>query len=100
MHYTIDVTNTYWIYIMGNQRPTLYIGMTNNLRLRAAQHKAGSIEGFTNKYKLKLLLYYEEYQSPLEAITREKSIKRWKREWKLQLIRSVNPSFKDLYSEL
>jgi putative endonuclease len=85
---------------MGNQRPILYIGVTSNLVQRVAQHKNGTIKGFTSRYKLNMLLYYELHTSAIEAISREKNLKKWKREWKLQLIRSVNPAFNDLYSSI
>ncbi len=85
---------------MGNDRPTLYIGITNNLGRRIYEHRNDLVKGFTNKYKLHKLLYYEICSEIINAISREKQLKNWKREWKLVLIRGKNPEFKDLYSGL
>lgn len=85
---------------MGNQRPTLYIGVTENLIKRVWEHKEGVVEGFTKKYELKMLLYYEVFESIIEAIGREKQLKQWNRSWKLELIGKSNPTFKDLYEEI
>lgn len=82
---------------MGNDRPTLYIGVTNNLIRRVYEHKQGFVEGFTKQYSLKKLLYFEEYQDVQDALSREKQLKHWNREWKLQLIEKINPELKDLY---
>ena len=87
----------YYVYIMGNIRLTLYIGVTNDLIRRVYEHKHGLAEGFTKKYNLKKLLYFKIYDSSKEAIAREKQLKHWNREWKLNLIRRSNPTFKDLY---
>ena len=91
------VKKEYYIYIMGNDRPTLYIGVTNNLLRRVMEHKEGLVEGFTKKYNLKKLLYFEQCPEVLSVINREKQLKKWKREWKLQLIKKMNPGLKDLY---
>jgi len=88
------------MYIMGNARPTLYIGVAANLVQRVYQHKHDTVQGFTKKYKLHKLLYYEQFSTIQDAISREKQIKNWKREWKLNLITSKNPQFKDLYSTI
>lgn len=85
---------------MGNERPTLYVGVTENLVRRVWQHKEGVVEGFTKKYELKKLLYYEVFESIIEAIEREKQLKHWNRSWKLELIGKTNPVFKDLYGEI
>ena len=85
---------------MGNPRPTLYIGVTNDLVRRVYEHKQGFVEGFTKKYALHNLLYFEEFGSIEDAILREKRLKHWNREWKLELIRKANPSLKDLYPEI
>ncbi len=91
----------YFVYILASARNgTLYIGVTNNLIRRVWEHKEGKIEGFTQKYNVHILAYYEVYQDVKEAITREKAIKAWKREWKLELIEGMNPEWKDLYEEL
>jgi putative endonuclease len=89
-----------YIYILGNQRPTLYIGITNDLIKRVWQHKQELVEGFSRKYHLHKLLYYEKLDTIEEAIKREKQLKNWRREWKLDLIKSQNPKMKDLYSEI
>lgn len=90
----------YYVYIVGNTCPTLYIGVTNNLVRRVYEHKQGSAEGFTKQYGLKNLYYYEVHADIKEAIIREKQVKKWKREWKLNLIRNINPSFRDLYADI
>lgn len=87
----------YYIYIITNiHNTTFYVGVTNNLEKRMYQHREELFEGFSKKYKLKKLVYYEEGNDVNEAIAREKQIKNWHREWKLNLIRESNPSFKEL----
>ncbi|MDP1676153.1 MAG: GIY-YIG nuclease family protein [Bacteroidota bacterium] len=91
----------YYIYILSsNRNGTLYIGVTNNLRRRMEEHKTRSIPGFTKQYKVHLLVYFEEYNDIRDAIVREKRLKKWEREWKLELIESINPEWKDLTEEL
>lgn len=85
---------------MGNSRPTLYIGITNDLIRRAYEHKEMLIEGFTKKYKLKKLLYFEVFDFVEDAIAREKQLKHWNRAWKLELIKKTNPQLRDLYSDI
>ena len=85
---------------MANDRPTLYTGMTNNLIRRVYEHKNELIEGFTKKYHLHKLVYYESFNSPKEAIIREKQIKYLDRKEKINLIRQLNPNFKDLYNKI
>lgn len=75
---------------------TFYIGVTNNIVKRSFEHRTGLIEGFTKKYKLKKLVYIEEYNDIKLAIAREKQLKNWHRDWKLNLIKKVNPNFDDL----
>ncbi|PIU57147.1 MAG: endonuclease [Deltaproteobacteria bacterium CG07_land_8_20_14_0_80_38_7] len=90
----------YFIYILASQRNgTLYIGVTNDITRRVYEHKNNLIEGFTKKYKVHLLVYFEEFQNVEAAITREKQLKRWKRSWKLRLIQTENPEWNDLYQE-
>ncbi len=90
-----------YVYIMSNfKSTTFYIGVTNNLQRRIIEHREGAIPGFTQKYKLKYLVYYEVAGSMYNAIAREKQLKRWHREWKINLIRSVNPEMKDLSAEV
>lgn len=79
---------------------TLYIGMTSNLPKRIWEHKNKVVEGFTQKYDINKLVYYEQHESAESAITREKRLKLWKRKWKLDLINKFNPKWLDLYSEI
>lgn len=79
-------------------RGVLYIGVTNNLAGRVWEHKEGIIEGFTKKYNLKELVYHEEFEDVNSAIAREKQLKLWSREWKIELIEKVNPNWDDLYN--
>jgi putative endonuclease len=91
---------SYYIYILTNHtNTTFYIGVTNNLTRRMHEHKYELIEGFSKRYKLKKLVYFEYCSSAIDAIAREKQLKNWHREWKLNLIRSANPEFKDLDAE-
>lgn len=90
----------YYVYIMGNERPTLYIGITNNLTRRVYEHKNRLEDGFTKRYNLNKLLYFEIFQWVEDAIAREKQLKHWDRQWKLDLIKKSNPTLKDLYSEI
>lgn len=89
-----------YIYILGNSKLTLYIGVTSDLIKRVYEHKKEIVKGFSQKYKLKRLLYYEIFENIEEAIKREKQLKNWHREWKLSLIKSKNPDLKDLYPEI
>ena len=85
------------VYIMTNYlNTTFYIGVTNNLIRRFFEHKTKQNKGFTSKYNLNKLVYYELSESIEVAINREKQLKNWKREWKIDLIKKVNPYFKDL----
>ncbi len=93
----MSYTRTFYVYIMTNEwNTTFYIGTTGGLEGRVRQHKTGKIEGFTKQYHLKKLVYYEEYDSSMDAIRREKQLKNWHREWKINLIRQQNPDFRDL----
>jgi len=86
------------VYMMSNRRHgTLYIGVTNNLPRRVWEHREGLIEGFTKKYGLKRLVWYEEHRSVSDAIQRETNLKRYKRDWKINLIERENPEWEDLY---
>jgi putative endonuclease len=91
----------YWAYILTNQpRGTLYVGVTNDLVRRVFEHQEGLVRGFTQRYKLKMLVYFEHYDTPNAAIQREKDIKHWSRIWKLQLIASANPQRRDLHNDI
>jgi putative endonuclease len=91
----------YCVYIMTNKRNgTLYVGMSNDLARRCYEHKNELTDGFTKKYHLHRLVYYEVHDDPTEAIIREKQIKKWYRKWKIELIEGQNPEWKDLYKEI
>ena len=88
---------TYYIYILTNKyNTTFYIGVTNNIGKRVFEHETGLMDGFTKKYRVKKLVYLEEYHNINEAIAHEKQLKNWHREWKINLIKKVNPQFKDM----
>jgi putative endonuclease len=74
--------------------------MTNNLIRRVFEHREGNIDGFSKKYQIKKLIYYEEHSNPEGAILREKQIKKWKRDWKIRLIEEGNPNWNDLYEKI
>lgn len=89
--------NQYFVYILTNKsNEVLYIGVTNNIERRSAEHKLGSIPGFSKKYNLNKVVYCEELQSIKDAIYREKQLKNWRRQWKIELITKNNPQWKDL----
>ena len=78
----------------------MYIGVTNSIARRVWEHKKGLLSGFTKKYNVKLLVYYEEFQNIHDAIEREKLLKGWNRSWKLRIIEEMNPDWRDLYDDL
>ena len=78
----------------------MYVGVTSDLQKRAWEHKSNFVEGFTKRYGVHVLVWYELHDTMDSAITREKAIKEWKRRWKLQLIEQVNPAWRDLYHDL
>ncbi|WP_371365947.1 GIY-YIG nuclease family protein [Pseudomonas sp. QL9] len=89
------------VYILTSQRNgTLYIGVTGNLPRRAWEHRNQLSQGFTQRYQVHRLVYFEAHDSMLDAITREKRLKKWRREWKLDLIESFNPDWRDLWDEI
>ncbi len=89
--------NRYFVYILCSQkRGTLYIGVTGNLPRRMYEHKQKLISGFCKKYNVFILVHVEEYSDIANAITREKQLKKWKRDWKIDLIEKNNPEWKDL----
>jgi len=91
----------YWVYLLtNNPRSTLYVGVTNDLVRRVYEHREGLVKGFTQRYGLKMLVHFEQYDTPYDAIQREKNIKHWPRLWKLQLIESSNPQWRDLYNDI
>lgn len=91
----------YYVYVLASKKDgVLYIGVTSNLIKRVWEHKEGVFEGFTEKYWVKKLVYYEIYDDPENAIMREKQIKKWNRSWKVELIEKENPNWNDLYEEI
>ena len=91
---------SYWLYILASRpRGTLYVGMTNDLVRRIHEHRDGLVEGFTKQHGVKMLVYYEQHVTAIAAIQREKNIKHWSRKWKVDLIRSMNPDWRDLWEE-
>jgi len=86
----------YYVYIMTSKSRTLYTGVTNNLEKRVNQHKRKIFKGFSEKYNINILVYYETYSDIMDAIAREKELKGWKRNKKIALIESLNPKWKDL----
>ena len=91
----------YYVYILASKKNgTLYIGVTNNLLKRVKQHKQRSIEGFTRKYNVDKLVYFEQTENVHLAIQREKQLKKWNRKWKMRLIEEFNPEWQDLFKEI
>ncbi len=91
------MTRTYYVYLLTNwNNKVMYVGVTNNLKRRIYEHKNKLIKGFTEKYNLNKLVFFEETQDVTSAIAREKEIKKWRREKKNQLVNRMNPNWKDL----
>jgi putative endonuclease len=91
----------FWVYIVASRKHgTLYVGVTSDLARRAFEHRGGLVEGFTSRHSVKRLVWYEEHPTAESAIRREKAIKRWKRQWKIELIEAMNPDWNDLYLTL
>ena len=91
----------YVTYILANKRHgTIYIGVTNDLRRRIIEHKYGGRKGFSKKYELKLLVYFDQFEYIEDAIFREKQLKRWHRDWKINSIEEQNPMWLDLYEDI
>lgn len=95
------MNNRYFVYILTNKanNKVLYIGVTNNLERRIYEHKNKLVEGFSKKYNLNKLIYYEMTSDVNSAINREKQLKNWHRDWKINLINQFNPKWKDLSEE-
>ena len=92
---------TYYVYILANKRRgTLYVGVTNNLIRRVFEHKNKLMEGFTERYDVNLLVWYQASESVESAIAHEKKLKRWRREWKIEMIETLNPEWVDLYQQI
>jgi putative endonuclease len=93
--------HAYFVYMLASGRHgTLYVGVTNDLVRRVSEHKEGLVPGFTRRYGVKQLVWYEEYAEIQEAIAREKTLKRWRRDWKIALLEVDNPHWTDLYPKL
>ena len=91
----------YYVYIVTNKpRGSLYIGITSELQKRTWEHKSKAVKSFTQKYNLDKIVHYEIFDDPENAIRREKRLKKWNRDWKLDLIEKANPDWKDLYEEI
>ena len=91
----------YYVYLLASRRNgTLYCGVTNDLVRRVWEHKEGLTDGFSKKYGVKMLVWFETHEDINAAITREKQIKEWRRDWKLEMIEKTNPYWRDLYPEL
>ena len=87
----------FFVYILASRRNgTLYVGVTNDLVRRVYEHKEGALPGFTKKYGVKLLVYFEQHEEIGAAIARENAMKKWRRAWKLELIERENPEWRDL----
>ena len=100
-YYLTIMNNTYYVYILASKRNgTLYIGVTNDIIRRVYEHKNNLIEGFTKKYNVHQLIYFEQTNDIESAIKREKQLKKWNRKWKLELIEKQNPKWNDLYEEI
>jgi putative endonuclease len=96
-----EIMNQYYVYILANKRNgTLYIGVTNDLIRRVYEHKNNLIDGFSKKYTVHLLVYFEIQNDIYHAIEREKQLKKWQRNWKIELIEKDNPEWIDLYDGL
>ena len=95
------MSKLYHVYIMASARNgTLYIGMTNDIGRRTWEHREGMVDGFTKKYGVKMLVWFETFEDVGLAIRRETRLKKWKRRWKIELIEKANPDWRDLYETL
>jgi putative endonuclease len=91
----------FYVYLLASRKQgTLYLGVTKDLVRRTYQHREKLIPGFTSQYDIRRLVWFEVYDDPTNAITREKEIKKWRRAWKIDLIEKENPEWKDLYPEI
>jgi putative endonuclease len=91
----------YWVYVLTNKpRGTLYVGVTNDLVRRTHEHRESLVDGFSKRYQLEMLVHFECFDDPRLAIQREKNIKHWPRLWKLDLVETTNPQWRDLYRDI
>ena len=92
---------TFYVYILASRyRGTLYVGVSNDIVRRVGEHKSSAVKAFTRHYKVSRLVYFEAYDSILEARARERVLKRWRREWKFDLVEKLNPDWHDLTPQL
>lgn len=92
---------SYYVYMLASKKDgVLYIGVTNDLIRRVYEHKTNAVKSFTSRYNVHLLVGFEIYDDPLTAITREKELKKWRRDWKVALIEANNPEWHDLYASI
>ena len=97
----MQIPTMMYVYLLASRKQgTLYLSVTNDLVRRTAQHKQKTLLGFTKRYDIRRLVWFECYDAPTEAIMREKEIKKWRRNWKIELIEKDNPDWKDLYPEI
>jgi len=95
------MSKKYYVYILAKARnSTFYVGVTSYLQKRIWEHKNEIADGFTKKYSIKTLVYYEIFDNPERAISREKRLKKWNRAWKMRVIEEMNPNWKDLYDDI
>jgi putative endonuclease len=95
------LSKQYYVYVITNKPyGTIYIGFTNDLIRRVHEHREGIVEGFSKEYGLERLVWYEVHEDVHAAITREKQLKEWRRDWKINLIQQLNPDWRDLYLEI
>ena len=95
------IEKDFWVYIMaGGPRGVLYVGMTSDLAGRADEHREARIDGFTKRYKVDRLVWYERHDEPEAAFRREKAIKRWRRDWKIEMIEKMKPTWRDLFGDI
>ncbi len=91
----------YYVYILASRKDgAIYVGMTNDIVRRIYDHRTKAVRGFTSKYNITRLVWFEIYEDPISAISREKELKKWKRSWKVQLIEAQNPQWGDLYESI
>jgi len=92
---------SYYVYILASRRDgAIYVGVTNDIVRRVYEHRIKAVPGFTSKYNITRLVWFEIYDDPVSAITREKELKKWKRNWKTELIEAQNQQWEDLYESI
>lgn len=97
----MDFDRIYWVYIMTNEaRGVLYVGMSSDLARRAHEHRERCLEGFTKRYGVDRLVYYEAHPEAEFAARRERAMKRWRRDWKIELVERTNPTWADLFDQV